>query len=262
MSAVAAVAWRRGVLASVLLALLAGCATVQQPDPLEALNRKTFAFNESLDRSVVQPVARAYQAALPAPVRAAARNFFANVGDAWSGLNLLLQGRVRDGLGDVVRFGVNSTVGVLGLADVATGLGLERNSSDLGQTLGAWGLSSGAYIVWPFLGPSTLRDSAGLPIELLMGPELFVHDVAARNALALTHHIDTRANYLGAGQLLDQMALDDKYLFERDAYLAHRRSLVCGCDAPSPDADTDAGAAVPVAPAASAAPSAASAPAR
>ena len=217
---------------------LAGCATVQQPNPPEAVNRKLFAFNEALDTALVKPAATAYRAVLPAPVRTAASNFFGNLGDAWSAANLLLQGRVADGLSDVMRVGSNTVFGLLGLADVATEMGLPRHGADFGQTLGRWGFNAGAYVVWPVFGPSTIRDSVALPLEWRLGPEYFAHTATVRNALPTTHRIDTRANYLDASKLLDDIAWD-KYEFVRDAYLARRRSLICDCDPSAPDANAN-----------------------
>lgn len=207
--------------AAVSLLLLSGCATPHNPDPLEAVNRKTFAFNENLDKVVLKPAAMAYQAALPAPVRTGVANFFANLGDPWSGANLLLQGRVREGLSDFARFGANTTVGLFGVLDVATGWGLPRHGVGFSDTLGAWGVGSGAYLVLPLMGPSDLRGAAALPVNSLASPTGQVQDVAARNALTLVSVVDKRAGLLDLTRMIDEVALD-KYLFVRDAYLQRR----------------------------------------
>lgn len=227
-------------LAALLLvaAAVGGCATAQRHDPLEPMNRQVFAFNESVDAHVLEPVATAYQKVVPDPVRHSVSNFFSNVMDPWSALNLLMQGRVKEGLSDLGRFGTNTVVGVLGLFDPATGWGMPRHGEDFGQTLGAWGVGPGAYIVWPLFGPSTLRDSAGLPLDLLAAPHGHLGRVSLRNSLRLLDLVNLRANFLKAGQLLDDIALD-KYTFLRDAYLQRRRSLVHDAD---PAFDTTPGA--------------------
>lgn len=230
---------RRLLLGLLLVAAgLAGCATAQRPDPLEPWNRKVFAFNEGLDHAVLKPTATAYQKVVPGPVRTAATNFFNNISDLWSATNLFLQGRVTDGLSDVMRFGSNTVFGILGLADVASEMGMERHNEDFGQTLGHWGVGPGAYIVWPLLGPSTVRDSLALPIEQQVVPETFVSTVRMRNSLSVVRLVNTRANLLQAGNMLDGIALD-KYTFIRDAYLQRRRSLVYDGDPPPLDEEAD-----------------------
>ncbi|MGJ7497998.1 MlaA family lipoprotein [Variovorax sp. RT4R15] len=220
-----------GLLAS---ALLAGCATALQPDPIEPWNRGVFDFNEAVDGAVVAPVARGYVKVVPQVVRTGVRNFFANPQDIGSAINLLLQGRPKDALSDVARVVTNSTLGVLGLIDVATPLGLERHGEDFGQTLGRWGAGPGAYIVWPILGPSTVRDTAGIPVEMLLAPQAFVANADARAGLSVLQLTGKRAELLPATEMLDSIALD-KYLFVRDAYLQRRRGLVQDGQAPQHD---------------------------
>ena len=230
---------RRLLLGLLLVAAgLAGCATPQRPDPLEPWNRKVYAFNEGLDNAVLKPTATVYQKVVPSPVRTAATNFFNNIYDLWSATNLFLQGRVTDGLSDVMRFGSNTVFGILGLADVASEMGLERHNEDFGQTLGRWGVGPGAYIVWPVLGSSTVRDSVALPLEMRITPETFVSPVRASNSLLGLRLINTRANLLQASSMLDGIALD-KYTFVRDAYLQRRRSLVYDGDPPPLDDEPD-----------------------
>lgn len=202
-------------------ALLSGCATVQNPDPLEPVNRATFALNEGLDRVVMKPAATAYQAAVPQPVRTGVSNFFANLGDPWSGINLLLQGRVKAGLSDFARFGANTTVGLLGVRDVATDWGLPRHGQGFSDTLGAWGVGGGAYLVLPLFGPSDLRGAAALPVNSLASLQGQVGDVAARNSMTALNLVDKRAQVLPVTKMIDDVALD-KYLFVRDAYLQRR----------------------------------------
>jgi phospholipid-binding lipoprotein MlaA len=213
------------------LVLLTGCATTAKPDPLETVNRQVFALNDALDNNLIRPTAEVYQALVPRPARIAFTNFFGNVRDVWSAFNLLLQWRVQDAASDMFRFTTNSSFGLFGLIDVATELGIERHNEDFGQTLGRWGFPAGAYIVWPLLGPSTVRDSIGLPIDTLAAPDVFVADVPVRNMLTVTRLISTRANLLSATKVLDDIALD-RYSFVRDAYLQRRRSLIYNGEPP------------------------------
>jgi phospholipid-binding lipoprotein MlaA len=229
--------------------LLAGCATAQRPDPLESMNRKVFAFNEAVDTAVLKPAAQVYQAVLPSPVQLAVSNFFGNVRDAWSAVNLFLQGRFADGFSDVMRFGTNTVFGFAGVMDIATELGFERHGEDFGQTLGRWGVPTGAYIVWPILGPSTVRDSIGLPVDLKATPEALVSVSLTRNTMTGVRLVSTRAGLLSATSLIDDIALD-KYAFVRNAYLQRRRSLVY--DGNPPDEEETDEMSAPAAPAAAA----------
>lgn len=238
---------RRGAaLAAILLAasfVLTGCATVRQTvrearggpgqklDPWEKWNRRVFSFNEKLDENVLKPVATTYSNVVPQPVRSSVDNFVANVSDAWSAVNNILQGKVADGLSDVMRFGTNTVFGVFGLFDVASEAGMERHREDFGQTLGRWGVGAGAYVVWPLLGPSTVRESFALPLDTSATPALLFHDGASKYSIFTLQLINARANLLGASRVLDDIALD-KYTFVRDAYLQRRRSLVYDGDAP------------------------------
>jgi len=224
--------------------VLGGCATVQQArggqgqklDPWENWNRKVFAFNEGLDSYVLKPVATAYANVVPQPVRRGVDNFFANAADAWSAVNNILQGKGQAAFEDVVRVTTNSFFGIGGIFDVASEIGIERHKEDFGQTLGRWGFGAGAYIVWPLFGPSTVRDSIALPLDRAASPALLINDGRAQFGLTTLQVINTRANLLGAGQVLDDIALD-KYTFLRDAYLQRRRSLVYDGDAPDADED-------------------------
>ncbi|HET8870794.1 MAG TPA: VacJ family lipoprotein [Aquabacterium sp.] len=219
---------------AVLTMALTGCATKQNPDPLEHWNRKVFAFNEGLDRKVIRPVAQGYQAVTPDFFRTGVSNFFGNVKDIWSTTNLFLQGRFADGTVGVMRVGVNTTLGLGGLLDIATPMRLYRNNGDLGQTLGVWGMGPGAYIVWPMLGSSTMRDSLGLPADLYFSPTTLSHNAAGNNRLRVLNVVNVRANFLGATNLLDDVALD-RYAFVRDAYLQRRQNLIYNGDPPMDD---------------------------
>jgi phospholipid-binding lipoprotein MlaA len=215
------------------IALLAGCASTGAPpaDPLEGLNRGTYAFNDAVDRAVLKPVAKGYQAVTPVFVRSGVSNAFGNLGDVSVSLNNLLQGKPRDALTDAGRFLVNSTLGVLGLFDVATQMGLEKHEEDFGQTLGKWGVGAGPFLVVPFMGPSTVRDSAGRFADSYAGWARQVDHVPTRNATYGLEVLNIRANLLGAGDALDQAALD-KYQFLRDAYLQRRLRMVHDGKAP------------------------------
>jgi len=206
-------------------ALLAGCATVERPDPLEKVNRQVFAFNETADQYAIAPVARVYRDIMPRLARIGIDNFFNNLKDGWSSINLLLQGRPGDSANDLMRFTTNTVLGIGGVLDWATEFGLEPHYEDFGQTLGVWGLPSGAYLVLPILGPSSLRDAAALPLDLQASPDQVSQSVALRNSLTGLRIVNTRARLLGATNLLDDIAFD-KYSFVRDAYLQRRRSQV------------------------------------
>lgn len=205
--------------------LLAGCATPQQPDPLEKMNRKVFGFNETVDEYIIVPPARVYRDVVPSTIRLGIDNFFNNLKDAWSAVNLMLQGRPADSASDTMRFAVNTVLGMGGFVDWAGEMGLQPHYEDFGQTLGVWGLQPGAYIVWPILGPSTARDSVGLPVDIMASPDQLASNLAAANTLTIVRVVNARAGLLGATNLLDDIALD-KYIFVRDAYLQRRRNLV------------------------------------
>jgi phospholipid-binding lipoprotein MlaA len=264
----------------VLLSLaLAGCQTVQgvgkklqgavdkvmaskgqKLDPWESWNRKVFAFNDELDRVILKPVATAYTEVVPSPVRQGIDNFFGNISDAWSAVNLLLQGRFKSGIEQGMRFAVNSTFGLAGLLDIATDAGLEKNSQDFGKTLGKWGMGTGAYIVWPVFGPSSVRDSIGLPFDWQASPGVIFDDGRKKVVITALSAVNARANFLRAGAMLDGIALD-KYTFYRDAYLQRRGSfddddevevLVPGAAASAPAAEPAATVKKPAEPASAA----------
>ena len=219
-------------------AVLQGCATRQQPDPFENLNRQVFAFNETVDESVLQPVARGYVTVTPEPVRAGVRNFFNNLRDVWSTVNLFLQGRFGEGATAIMRVSMNTTFGLAGLIDIATPMRLERPNEDLGQTLGVWGVGPGAYIVWPFLGPSTARDSLDIPPSFEIGGSMLAEGWAAEVAITGVNIISLRADLLDAGKLVNDIALD-KYAFVRDAYLQRRQNLIYNGEPPDQDEDEE-----------------------
>jgi phospholipid-binding lipoprotein MlaA len=213
-----------------LLALLAaGCATTGEGDPrdpLEPMNRAIYRFNDALDEAVAKPVATAYRDVLHEEIRGRVRNFFSNIGDLWIGVNELLQGKFYDGFESGMRFVFNSTIGLLGIHDVASDMGIEKRNEDFGQTLGWWGVGEGPYLVLPIFSSSTLRDAAGLGVDSFVGdPVGEFHPIRLRNSAYALRLVNTRADLLDASRILEQAALD-KYVFQRDAYLQRRRSLV------------------------------------
>jgi phospholipid-binding lipoprotein MlaA len=207
------------------VAFLGGCASAPKADPLEGLNRATFAFNDKADEIVLKPVAKGYKAVTPQFVRAGVTNAFTNVGDVSVAVNSLLQGKPSDAVTSVGRFLVNSTLGILGLFDVATPMGLDKKDEDFGQTLGKWGVGAGPYLVIPLMGPSTVRDSVGRGADSYLGWARQVEHIPTRNSAMGLELIDLRANLLGASGTLDEAALD-KYQFLRDAYLQRRLRAV------------------------------------
>ncbi len=215
-----------------LVALTGGCATTIPPnagsnpiDPFERYNRHMSEFNERVDRAVIKPVAQAYVDYVPSPVRDCVGNIFSNIGDVPNALNNLLQGKPREAVSDICRVVINTTVGVLGCFDVASKAGLDKSDEDFGQTLGRWGAGPGPYFVWPFLGPSTIRDSFGRVVGFYTDPVDYVESVRLRNSMYAVRFIDFRASLFPAERVIEGAALD-KYLFIRDAYLQRRRNLI------------------------------------
>jgi len=212
--------------AAVFLFALGGCASTGNPsDPLEPLNRTIYKFNDGVDNLFVKPAAEIYTGLVPAIVRTGVSNFFSNINDVIVALNSLLQGKFTQAALDVSRIAVNTTVGLLGVIDVATEMGLEKHYEDFGQTLGYWGFGPGPYLVLPFLGPNSLRDTAGLLVDLKTDPRSYVDPMRDRNVLFGLGFLSRRAELLDAGRLLEVAALDP-YEFLRDAYLQRRRNLV------------------------------------
>lgn len=227
----------RVLLAGLVLAVCQGCASVPNPDPrdpLESFNRGMYAFNEGLDQTIFKPAATVYRDVTPQLVRTGVGNFLGNLEDAWSSVNSLLQGKLRHALDNFFRFGVNTTMGIFGVFDVASEMQIERHSEDFGQTLGTWGVGPGAYVVLPFFGPSTIRDAIALPVDSNGDIVSHVDDIPTRNGLRLVNVIDTRAALLGVSSSLDDVALD-KYSFTRDAFLQRRRNAIYDGDPPETD---------------------------
>ena len=237
----------RGWCAALVLVLLQGCASSSQLaaapsrpdiDPWENWNRKVFSFNDDIDHAVVKPTAKAYRQIVPQFVRSGVGNFFGNFTDVWSALNNFLQGKGEHGFNDVMRVGTNTVFGIFGFFDVATEAGLERTGEDFGQTLGVWGVPPGPYIVWPLLGPSSVRESLAMPLDRVVTPALIVNRSTAQFGVTVLQVVNLRANLLSASSLMDDVALD-RYSFLRDAYLQRRRSLVYDGDPPETPPEPD-----------------------
>ncbi|HEX7643932.1 MAG TPA: VacJ family lipoprotein [Burkholderiaceae bacterium] len=210
-----------------LVFALTGCATsTKNPqDPMEDYNRTIFNFNDKVDQVALKPVATVYKKAVPEFMQTGVGNFFGNIGDVSTALNNFLQARPGDGASDVGRVLLNTTVGLAGLFDVATPTGLPKHDQDFGQTLGRWGVKSGPYVVLPFLGPSTMRDTVALPVDLETDLWGYKYPVRWRNTGTAIRLIDRRAYILDTSSLLEDAALD-RYEFVRDAYLQRRESKI------------------------------------
>jgi phospholipid-binding lipoprotein MlaA len=210
----------------VMMTLLTGCATLDNNDPLEAINRGVYKFNDVSDKAVFKPIAGAYKAVMPSPIRSGVSNFFANLRTFVTAINQVLQFKFNKAAESAGRFVINSTIGIAGLFDVASKQGVPQYKEDFGQTLGYWGVGNGAYLVIPFIGPSTIRDTTGMVAEsFTVDPLSYVNDPATRNTLYGTMFISKRAEMLPGSDLLDEAALDP-YSFMRDAYLQRRANQV------------------------------------
>ncbi len=212
--------WLGGVCVA---AALSGCASTGQDsnpqDPWEGFNRGVYQFNDTLDRYALKPIAQGYDTVTPDPVQDGVGNFFSNLGEIRTVFNSVLQWQWGNAGVASGRFLVNTILGVGGVLDPATRMGLNENEEDFGQTLGVWGVDSGPYLVLPILGPSTVRDTSGLPVDMYTYPVTYVEDDKWRYGLTFLRYVDLRAS------LLDQEALiqGDRYSFIRDAYLQRRQ---------------------------------------
>jgi phospholipid-binding lipoprotein MlaA len=218
--------WKESFLLAGLV-LTSGCATTNGDprDPWEGVNRGVYRFNETFDEWLARPLARTYVKLLHQEIRARIANFFSNLADPLIGVNNFLQGKFEDGVNDWWRFAFNSTVGLLGIHDVASDLGLEKHNEDFGQTFGRWGAGPGPYLILPLLGSSTLRDGLGTGVDIYLDPMGEIRPINLRNSLIVLRATNVRADLLEASRILEEAALD-KYVFQRDAYLQRRRSLI------------------------------------
>ena len=212
----------RGLIKGALVAALTmlGAVSLQaaEEDPWEGVNRVVFRFNDTVDTYALKPVAKGYDRVTPQMLQDGIGNVFSNLGDVVVLSNDLLQGKIHDAGIDTSRILFNTTFGVLGFFDVATRMGLQKNDEDFGQTLGAWGLGSGPYVVLPLLGPSSVRDTVGRVPDSFLQPYPHIDHVPTRNLTRAVSTVDTRANLLSA----ERMITGDKYIFVRNAYLQNR----------------------------------------
>ncbi len=251
---------RAAALALLALSLgVAGCATLPsgKPDPrdrFERFNRSVYAFNVALDHAILRPITRAYVKVTPLPVRTSVNNFVTNLAYPETIVNNFLQGKVNDGISDIARLVVNTTIGIGGLFDPATGMSLDRHDEDFGQTLGRWGLHDGPYVMLPILGPSTVRDTIGMAPDYLLLHEIETVQLFDNNAyiewsLLAVDAVNRRAQLLDEDKILERTY--DPYAFLRGAYLQRRAYLIHdGEMTPEeefPDTDTS-GEAAPAAP--------------
>ena len=223
--------------------LMSGGAALAQGnpnDPYEGFNRAMFAVNEGIDKVAIKPIAQAYDFVTPLPVRAGVGDFFSNIADIRNALNNTLQGKMADAGNDLGRLLINSTVGIFGLFDVASELGLERHDEDFGQTLAVWGWDNSSFLFWPVVGPKTVRDTGGLVVDIYSDPTWYTlnKSVAARNSLVALRFVDVRASLLPSDKVVEEAALD-KYAYVRDAYLQRRRNQIFDGRPPRLEDDLD-----------------------
>ena len=187
-------------------------------DPFEDLNRDILIFNEKLDKKLLKPAALTYRKVTPQFARTGVTNFFNNLEEIDTTINQVLQGEIKYAFNDAGRFVINSTIGLLGLIDVASKMGLERHEEDFGQTLGVWGFDSGPYIMIPFLGPSNPRDLLSRPISSFLSGTFAMEDDDVKVTLVGIDALETRERLLDAETLI----IGDKYIFVKDAYVQSR----------------------------------------
>ena len=193
-------------------------------DPLESVNRPIFAFNDKLDRFILRPIAVGYDTISPDFIQRGVGNIFSNTADFTTSLNRILQGDFVEATSSGGRFLVNSTLGLLGIFDVASAMGINEEKTDFGQTLSVWGFSSGPYLMVPMFGPRTVRSGAGTIVDSLSSVEKQIDNVPLRNSVWGIKVIDGRAELLKA----DDLITGDRYIFVRDAYLQRRKALESG----------------------------------
>ena len=187
-------------------------------DPFEDLNRDIFIFNEKLDEKLLKPAALTYRKVTPQFARTGVTNFFNNLEEIDTTINQVLQGEIKYAFNDAGRFVINSTIGLFGLIDVASKMGLEKHEEDFGQTLGVWGFDSGPYIMIPFLGPSNPRDLLSRPISSFLSGTFAMDDNDVKITLVGIDALETRERLLDAETLI----IGDKYIFVKDAYIQSR----------------------------------------
>ncbi|HEY0802756.1 MAG TPA: VacJ family lipoprotein, partial [Steroidobacteraceae bacterium] len=220
----------QALLGMVVALSLSGCVTLppnHKPppqDPWESWNRGVYRINDSVDRAVVKPVARTYVRFVPAPARTGVSNFFSNLRTTTVMVNDALQGKFGAAANDLGRLVVNTTIGIGGLLDPASAMGLDKNDEDFGQTLGHYGLHPGPFVEVPVLGPSDIRDGVGRGVDIFTGPTHYIKNNWVSYGLDVVGALNTRANLLPLDETLQKVF--DPYAFIRDAYLQRRAYLV------------------------------------
>lgn len=209
------------VLPGLALVLAIHPLTAEAADPWEGVNRKVFGFNDYFDTLLVKPVATIYSNLTPPLVQRGVGNFFSNIDDINVAVNDLLQFKLEAAANDTGRVLVNSTIGIIGLFDVASNLGLAKNEEDFGQTFGYWGIPSGPFITLPTVGPSSVRDAVGLLFDGVLNPFVYSNNYS-RSTTYMVEQIHDRAAVLA----LDELMFGDRYIFLREAYLQRRAYLV------------------------------------
>lgn len=209
--------WAIAAVATIVMTSQPALAKAHPGDPWEGFNRSMFAFNEQVDKYVTKPAAKAYQWAVPQMADDSITRFFRNLYAPITLMNQLLQGKFHHAAETTSRFMFNSTLGIAGLLDVATPMGLTRKSEDFGQTLATWGVNSGPYLMLPLLGPSTLRDTVARPVDSAPDARAYMSQTAAFSLLAI-NLMDTRADLLSAEKFIE----GDRYAFVRNYYLQQR----------------------------------------
>lgn len=218
------------------LTLLGGCATTSglqdeaRRDPYESFNRKVYAFNKGVDKTVVKPVTKGYRAITPKPARRGLTAFLQNAREPLNFINALLQGKPKQAVETLGRFSVNTVLGVGGLADHATDMGLPAQKEDFGQTMAVWGIRSGPYIMLPLLGPSTMRDGFGFGVDIFTDPYRYgLREIGVtgwKNWAELgVEAIDFRSNLMDTADVLLRGSADE-YATVRSAYLQSREALI------------------------------------
>jgi phospholipid-binding lipoprotein MlaA len=228
------------ILATALLTV--GCATTPEDgrvdhDPLEGLNRGIYGVNDVLDRVLTKPIARGYQKIVPEPARRGVTNFSDNLFTPRSAINNFLQGKPREGFGEIARFLLNSTYGLAGLVDVAAASGLQANPEDFGQTLAVWGAPAGPFLMLPFRGPTTLRDVLMMPLDIMADPLYHYDNTSVRDKLYVLRIINLRARVLSLDELLADSA--DPYVTLRESYLQNREFEIYDGNPPADEEEDD-----------------------
>lgn len=211
------------------LIFIAGCAStgsVDPRDPFEGFNRSMFSFNEFMDEKLFEPVAKGYRKLLPDLMEQTISNVFSNAGDVTVIINDLLQFKFGQAISDITRLIINSTIGILGLVDVASDMGFKKHDEDFGQTLGYWGIGTGPYLVTPFFGPSSLRDVTAIAVDgMLLSPTSYINDTATRSGVMSLNYVDFKADLLDAMELINEAHFDE-YEFLKNAYFQKRENQI------------------------------------